>query len=317
MKSKMLFSTFVFCLSLNILFSQTLTLSDIPTVGDSDQYASSIPDSNLVRLSGTSQTWDFSNLTTGSPFSIIMKDPQQSSYSSTYPNSTINEYFLSTNQRFFQVSNDTIYRDGTVTNTTPTVTEGTVYMHFPLTVGNTYTYPWYFGGSILGTSSHSFELDGFGTIITPNGTFNNVYKVTMIDTIDYGSFLAPSEEYYWYQQGGGMYIARAYVTYSGGVGYWGIDMSTAVSTSLDENLNEASVSIYPNPTKDYISINTKAKQNYTVKIYNTIGEIAYDKQIENENFNISLKRLGVKGIYFIQILDENQKLVKSQKIIFN
>jgi hypothetical protein len=69
---------------------------------------------------------------------------------------------------------------------------------------------------------------------------------------------------------------------------------------------ENKISIYPNPAKDYLSIqfNTNLDSNYTIKIYNNVGQLV---RTEKQNSNTSETTLSISdlssGLYFIKFED--------------
>jgi len=87
-----------------------------------------------------------------------------------------------------------------------------------------------------------------------------------------------------------------------------------VGTVTAIKINAAvSFGIYPNPTKDVLSI-TKAI-GHTVKIYDLNGKEVFTQEITSNQFDISMKQVGAKGIYFVQLTDAKQHVLQSQKII--
>ena len=67
------------------------------------------------------------------------------------------------------------------------------------------------------------------------------------------------------------------------------------------------LSVYPNPTNSWITIETKEIVENNIKIYNTFGEIV--NIIPSENFNDYSERVDLsslsKGIYIIQLINNN------------
>jgi hypothetical protein len=71
------------------------------------------------------------------------------------------------------------------------------------------------------------------------------------------------------------------------------------------------ISIHPNPASQYVIIknNTFNGQPYTIRIYNTVGELLYTSKAQN-----NLTRLDVQhwanGIYFIEVNEKRFKFIK-------
>lgn len=84
-----------------------------------------------------------------------------------------------------------------------------------------------------------------------------------------------------------------------------------------ENLNEQEeVSIFPNPTNDFLRINFGKKRNdaSTIHFINSLGQIIFSKKIENTTEEINVSNFP-KGIYFVKIMDGKSEFVK--RIVVN
>ena len=89
-----------------------------------------------------------------------------------------------------------------------------------------------------------------------------------------------------------------------------------ISTSITNTKNkEVEISIYPNPTKDNISIvSNKSLLGSTFVIRNMLGQNVAEGFLQTEKQDISIS--GEKGIYFVEIITaDNEKIVS--KVIKN
>ena len=79
------------------------------------------------------------------------------------------------------------------------------------------------------------------------------------------------------------------------------------------------IKVYPNPTSDVIQINTgenfESINNYTIKIINSSSQTVFENIINQQSFSIDVSEFGATGLYFIQIIDDQQQLVDIRKII--
>ncbi len=84
---------------------------------------------------------------------------------------------------------------------------------------------------------------------------------------------------------------------------------TAISTLAETNSNEAltSISLYPNPTRDVLNIetNSSTKLNYTV--INYLGQVVKTGSIENNILNVSNLN---SGIYILEVNDGQKSVTK-------
>ena len=90
-----------------------------------------------------------------------------------------------------------------------------------------------------------------------------------------------------------------------------------LTTGIKAN-QETTMRVYPNPTSDILRIEVadeKAMAGYTYKIIDAAGKVVYNQQVKAAVTEISLKTLGAVGAYFLEVLDENFKIVVSKKII--
>ena len=87
-----------------------------------------------------------------------------------------------------------------------------------------------------------------------------------------------------------------------------------------KKINEGDVNIYPNPAKDmlFIDVNSVNNETYTVNYFNVLGSVSKEQIIVSEGKNTyqtnEFKNLK-PGIYFIQVVDANNEVIKHQKIV--
>ena len=76
-------------------------------------------------------------------------------------------------------------------------------------------------------------------------------------------------------------------------------------------INQETINIYPNPSSDFIYINSKDSDNYTISLFNILGELIIDKKINLQQLNLSNLP---NGQYFLKIESEsgiiNEKILK-------
>lgn len=103
--------------------------------------------------------------------------------------------------------------------------------------------------------------------------------------------------------------------------------SIAVTDTLIINVNrtgynpitfENTLKVYPNPTKDKITIdngNLSKMTGYSIKIMNSLGQQVFQSNINQQQFNIDITAWGGNGIYFLQLIDNSGNIVDIRKIL--
>ena len=93
----------------------------------------------------------------------------------------------------------------------------------------------------------------------------------------------------------------------------GIDLLPC-NVSVNENIFDDGVSVFPNPASDFVTLTFQNNQNAEILLYDVFGNIIYDAKTQNETvFNIPLSPFS-KGYYILKIINEN-KLPITKKII--
>ncbi|WP_379841411.1 LamG-like jellyroll fold domain-containing protein [Flavobacterium myungsuense] len=78
-----------------------------------------------------------------------------------------------------------------------------------------------------------------------------------------------------------------------------------------------SITIYPNPTKDRITIDCgtlSAVTGYQIKISNLLGQEVFSTTLNQQQYSIPLNSWTGKGIYLVTVYDANRNLLTTRKI---
>jgi len=84
------------------------------------------------------------------------------------------------------------------------------------------------------------------------------------------------------------------------------------TVTMVENIDNAEISIYPNPAKDLIIIETNREGQYSIKLNSTNGQLLYRDEMEGSSHQIDLSTFQ-KGVYFITI--RSKDFLATMKII--
>jgi hypothetical protein len=78
------------------------------------------------------------------------------------------------------------------------------------------------------------------------------------------------------------------------------------------------IKFYPNPTKEVLFIdngNYQAMNGYSIKIISLAGTVVFNQPITSQQVQISMNQFATKGLYIAQIVDSNNAIVDSKKIV--
>ena len=78
------------------------------------------------------------------------------------------------------------------------------------------------------------------------------------------------------------------------------------------------VTIYPNPANDHITIDCGTLANvvgYHIEIVNTLGQVVFNQPMNTQQYNVALNTWSGTGVYFVKIYDAFNNLLNTKKII--
>jgi YVTN family beta-propeller protein len=101
------------------------------------------------------------------------------------------------------------------------------------------------------------------------------------------------------------------------VGYYPEAVGNFISTHIPAgipslSIDASSISIYPNPATNQLTIHTSSFQNeaLTVSVMNVLGETMQEEKIKwSSDIRVNIKNLAA-GIYFLEMKSENGSVVK-------
>ena len=93
-------------------------------------------------------------------------------------------------------------------------------------------------------------------------------------------------------------------------GEWGETTIVEFVTNTDgcAELSRANLNIYPNPAKDFVKVSTDNGQQSTVRIYNTVGMLVEEIEMNSGEIEINVSDYK-SGIYFINVNGKVEKLI--------
>ena len=94
---------------------------------------------------------------------------------------------------------------------------------------------------------------------------------------------------------------------------------TANFTSFNPVTYANTIKVFPNPTKDKITIDCGSNYNtlngYTIKITNSMSQVVYSSNITQQSATIDLSTWTGRGVYFVHLVDGNGSTVDIKKIV--
>jgi len=339
----------------------TLTKDDFATGGDTVRMSQATDPAIDFASTGAAYTWDFSNLTVNNQ---IIKDFRSMSGAPTFvqflfgpfsPSKYQASYYIESTAlpiaqltSFLPVSIDNLFafsRRSTDSLTSvgySMVVSGNDVPFQSDTIETRYDFPLNFGNThfsrgytlvdfnpILDAKwnqhrTRTTDVDGYGSITTPYGTFNALrikHDITESDSLYYtfpfiGATWIPipipaSHEYEWWTNGEKEPILRITTNE-----ILGNETVTAIEyrdidRHLDAGINEIELAmdIYPNPVQNELHIAT-LKQMNSIDIVNTSGEIVMHLDVNSAKEVIQLNELAA-GAYQVVVKSESGLGIKS------
>lgn len=296
---------------------------NFPATSHSDAFSVENSDNLLPGDSGANQIWDFSGVNaTNVWLSIVSMDviPVTSApLAETFPTAN---YCI----KRIDVEGNQFYTMYTISDNSMEIV-GSVYVNsFPLsTIPNyltdtekSFQFPYTFNSIIddtaeTATSTSPTQVnivyDGYGTLLTPFGTYNNVIRCK-----ETRSWTANTLTYYhWYNPN------PFYEIMEGNFDAASIGESNNITiykntTFLDLPKNEKfAFAMYPNPTDGDLFLRAAENgQNLSASVFDTSGKLVLRAALQGNK--IDLKEL-CGGIYVVKIADQNQAVLFSEKVV--
>ena len=82
-------------------------------------------------------------------------------------------------------------------------------------------------------------------------------------------------------------------------------------TSTKEAPSVFDVKIYPNPFFQDVNIETEGNSAFplTILLINTLGEVVFNTKVQSNKTHLSIPNL-LKGVYFLEVNDGNQRIIR-------
>lgn len=291
----------------------SITKSAVDRVGIATTFkAGDVPLTVTSGPSGANVTWNFSAYTgVNTSISTTNACPGQSNCFRFPGANRVTKPSLSDTYDFTSISDTEAlmlgtYSGPTMGDVTMTYTDPLIDFKFPVTYLQQFTDNYQINttgglGNSTETGQVDYTVDGYGTIITPTGTYSNVLRIKRMRTGTQtpGPFSYTNESYMWVSQSAGIVFNFAINTFTFN-GTTNVTKSVsypeagALST-IETEIKKEEVSVYPNPGSDFITLASKERIK-TVKVTSLDGRIVLTAESPE---NIDISKLP-KGGYILQ-----------------
>lgn len=351
------------CMSLLAKAQITITAADMPNAKDSIVISiANALDSNDVKLTGAGYSWNYSKLVPSlqrydvfdapssftSPYNLLFNQFNTSYGKNNYQLKTIPLPGMKVDAAydFFKESTNDFRQIGAAytLNGTPIpflYSPNDIIYRFPMNYLNQDSCDYKYGLTIpgmgyYGQTGHRVNLvDGWGTLVTPFGTFTTLRvlsAVTAVDTIYIDAFKIGSNiprplkhEYKWFAQGSKVPVLQIDANVTGGtLTVTSIQFQDSLRSNVphvgikDIAADGGKFEVYPNPAQEQCTIHYLTKSNVPVQISvmditgKTIFSSVETRSAGEQRFTLSTQNFS-NGIYFVRLQVERTSSV--QKLI--
>ena len=328
MKKNLLTLSLLGC-TLGAIAQPTLTADNCrPVVGDQYVYHVNSSYSGDGGAAGANQVWDFSDATDITDMQITYMDCSEAPDCAENPGANLIShqdngdayiYFITDNAKTSIKGMATMQQGVKVVIS---YSDPEDYTHFPFTFNDEYTDA--MASTVSGTGldidrtgNITVTADGYGTLITPAGTYNNVLRIfrneVYQDDIDMGggnvqTIHYESKLYTWYQPGNNEFLLNITFLTADGATMSSILEYTTQDPAAVKTLSpmQHSLQVFPNPATDQVNLNFNSGEIKVQSVCLTdilgkvITRIPANDQTGVQQYTLDLTHLA-NNIYFIQL----------------
>ena len=307
-----------------LLFAQSPTIvsSDIPVAGQSFAF---IEATYLeITNNGIGQTWDLSGITQTGSGVQTWNAPSSSTAAANFPDADL-VIFTGAREQFVQFTSSSSFILGSQQQgIISTCSDPMERMKFPCTYGTSWSDNGTCSYTDQGTEYPSttvaqFEADGYGTLILPNGTVNNVLKLVESSTstaVSQGfTYTQTTEIHYFWKPGVPTYVAgvsKVSLAIDGQIitGDEEVNYLSPSSIGIEDLFsNDLGISLFPNPANSVVSVDISAKGKLDLEMFDTSGRCVKMISLGSKAPGIHRHEVDVNdlvpGIYTVNIRNEH------------
>ncbi len=340
-------------LALPLISSAQITFnqSDLPTAGTMWFELTDTLTHQAITPGGANQTWNYSNFTVAFAGATHFQNTAAAptGWSSNFPSSQMITYNPADTTATYYSSNSTgLYVDGIYdgglnpqTGNVLSFNPNYLLIPTPFTYNNTrnstakimFVMNQGFNIKIVSYTYQQFTADGYGSITTPAGMFNNTLRIKRmaysLDTTyaDFGagyqvlSSSPPKDtamSYMWLKNGANSLVFQLNEKMNGPVGTGLAESASyynATATHIPTLLKPTASVVYPNPSNGTksVTISFEGKEAEKLLIFNTLGELVKTELVDGSNAVLFDTNLFDSGIYIYKVTGKDSREITSGK----
>ncbi len=330
---KRLVFPFCFLLFPFLIFSQpTLTSWDVnPVAGEVVTLHIADPSGFNPGNGGANVTWNFSTLASTATSGFYYVEASLTPYGYLFPQANLGQNLGNNTYGYYQVNWAGIAYCGGYSSDGPSIyTDPENLMIFPFSYTSYMTD--YFAASFVSGGNHYIRKgtvnsngDGYGTLILPWGTVNNVLRVHSLenysDSTTSGITYCTADNYYWYKGG----THHPVVTYRNLItGIASVETLTyldPVCVGMVPGTDIKSALVFPNPASDrlHLDFDTKPGQVYRISMTALSGEECLLQSVTPNpdgpvQLELDLAQLA-SGLYLLRIESGRELMVRKVNVL--
>lgn len=298
-----------------IMGQAVITEADMPTPG-LEWTAHELTDMPPI-ASGPNVTWDFSGVVITNTRQLQIGEPSTAPGASNFPSATAVAFADDVPPyTFIEVTGNEMRTLGIMTDNLLIYSDPLTTMVLTCTYGTTWTDTY---ANPEAQGERTYAADGYGTLVGPAGSFNDVLKVhteyTSLDTILNGAHYEGLvvEDYFW-RNGIGWPLVTSLrsIVYADGQPIqetWGGSALALFFTDVRELSDADPARVWPNPTTGRITLSFKDPLQPVChySVYDATGQLLYQRPLPagKGTEEVDLSRYG-KGTYVIKFMDKER-----------